>query len=254
MTTPAPIPSTAPTDTLDPSTLPAVAGQALAARFPDSVTRDARAGYQGWIVEKDKLVEVATALRVDFDFDLLSHVTGVDYFPDKMEVVYNVYKTTGGPGLLFKVQVPRLDPIEVPSVTPIWPGAEFQEREIWDLYGIKFINHPDLRRIMMWEGFEGHPMRKDWHEPFYEEDNKPLKSRWPDGKFVSAEDKNIYKDNLKYPQNFDPETASFESDEALYAALSKYTAREGGFKTDRIIVNMGPQHPSTHGVFRAAVL
>src|SRR5258708_12282635 len=104
MTTPAPIPSTAPTDTLDPSTLPAVAGQALAARFPDSVTRDARAGYQGWIVEKDKLVEVATALRDDFDFDLLSHVTGVDYFPDNIEVSYNVYNPTPAPSPPSQIQ------------------------------------------------------------------------------------------------------------------------------------------------------
>ncbi len=180
----------------------------LAARFPGSVTADSRPGYTGWMVDKNKLVEVATTLRDEFGFDLLSSVTGVDYFPDKMEVVYEAFKTIGGPSIRFKVQVPRVDPIEIPSVTSIWPGAEFQEREIWDLYGIKFTNHPDLRRILMWEGFEGHPMRKDWHEPFYEEDNKPLKSRWPDGKFVSAEEKNVYKDNLQFPQNFDPETVS----------------------------------------------
>ena len=226
----------------------------LAVRFPGSVTADARPGYSGWIVTKDKLIEVATTLRDEFGFDLLSHVTGVDYFPDKMEVVYEAYKTTGGPGILFKVQVPRIDPIEVPSVTPIWPGAEFQEREIWDLYGIKFTDHPDLRRILMWEGFEGHPMRRDWREPFYEEDNKPLKSRWPDGKFVSSEDKNVFKDNLQFPQQFDPEKWNFDGEAAMYGALAKYTTTEQGIKTDRIVVNMGPQHPSTHGVFRAAVV
>jgi NADH-quinone oxidoreductase subunit C len=53
----------------------------------------------------------------------------------------------------------------VPSLTPIWRGAEFQEREVYDLFGIKFAGHPDLRRILMWEGFEGHPMRKDYVEP-----------------------------------------------------------------------------------------
>ena len=227
----------------------------LAARFPGSVTADARPGYTGWIVNKENLVEVATALRDEFGFDLLSHVTGVDYFPDKMEVVYNAYRTTGGPGIFFKVQVPRVDPIEIPSVTPIWPGADFQEREIYDLYGIKFTNHPDLRRILMWEGFEGHPMRKDWHEPFYEEDNKPFKSRWPDGKFVSAEDKNPYKDNLQFPQGVDPEKMIFDGEAALYGALAKYqTTNDGGLKTDHVVVNMGPQHPSTHGVFRAAVV
>jgi NADH:ubiquinone oxidoreductase subunit D/NADH:ubiquinone oxidoreductase subunit C len=227
----------------------------LAARFPGAVTADSRQGYGGWIVGKEKLIEVATTLREEFGFDLLSQVVGVDYFPDKMEVVYYAYKTTGGPGIVFKVQVPRTDPIEVPSVTPVWPGADFQEREIWDLYGIKFAGHPDLRRILTWEGFEGHPMRRDWHEPFYEEDNKPLKSRWPDGKFVSSEDKNIYRDNIQFPQGFDPEKAVFDGEAALYGALAKYTETDqNGIKTDRIVVNMGPQHPSTHGVFRAAVV
>ncbi len=226
----------------------------LAQRFPGFVTADTRPHYTGWMVDKDHLIEVATVLRDEFGFDLLSSVTGVDYFPDKMEVVYQVYKTTGGPGIFFKVQVPRLDPIEIPSVTPLWPGAEFQEREIWDLYGIKFTGHPDLRRILMWEGFEGHPMRKDWHEPFYEEDNKPLNSRWPKGQYVSSEDRNPLHDNLQFPENFDPEKAVFDGDAALYGALAKYTIVDGGLKTDRIIVNMGPQHPSTHGVFRAAVI
>ncbi|MGE5643259.1 MAG: NADH-quinone oxidoreductase subunit C, partial [Byssovorax cruenta] len=58
---------------------------------------------------------------------------------------------------------------------------------------------PDLRRILMWEGYEGHPLRKDWKEPFYEEDFKPFKSRWPEGKFVPAEAKNPYHDNFKFP-------------------------------------------------------
>src|SRR5574341_876307 len=210
----------------------------LAARFPGAVTPDARPAYSGWLVEKDKLFEVAAALRDEFGYDLLSSVTGVDYFPDKMEVVYHAYRTTGGPGVVFKVQVPRLDPVEVPSVTPIWPGAEFQEREAWDLLGIRFTNHPDLRRILMWEGFEGHPMRKDWKEPFYEEDAKPFKSRWPEGKFVSSEDKNPYHDNLQFPQKFDPEKWVPDGDAALYGALARYTeADESGVKTDRIVIN-----------------
>ena len=226
----------------------------LAARFPGSVVAESRPNYTGWMVNKDNLVEVATALRDEFGFDLLSSVTGVDYFPDKMEVVYHAYKTTGGHGIVFKVQVPRIDPIEIQSVTPIWPGADFQEREIWDLYGISFTGHPDLRRILMWEGFEGHPLRKDWHEPFYEEDNKPLKSRWPEGNYVSSENKNVYKDNLQYPEGFDPEKAVFDGEASLYGALAKYTTVDAGIKTDHIVVNMGPQHPSTHGVFRAAVI
>jgi NADH:ubiquinone oxidoreductase subunit D/NADH:ubiquinone oxidoreductase subunit C len=229
----------------------------LSNRFPGVVIADTRPGYSGWIVNKDNLIEVATFLRDEMGYDLLSSVTGVDYLPEgKMEVVYQAYKTTGGPGIFFKVQIPRVDPMEVPSVYSIWLGADFQEREIWDLYGIKFVGHPDLRRILTWEGFEGHPMRKDWQEAFYEEDTKPFKSRWPEGKFVSAEDKNPYKDNLKFPQEFDPEKwTPTDPEEALYASLKKAVTRnEEGLETEQIIVNMGPQHPSTHGVFRAVVV
>jgi len=228
----------------------------LVARFPGIVTAETRPNFAGFIVEKDSLVEVATTIRDEFGFDLLTAVTAVDYHPEnKMEVVYHAYKTTGGPGLVFRVQVPRVDPVEVPSLIEVYPGADLQEREAWDLLGIKFTGHPDLRRILMWEGYEGHPLRKDWQEPFYEEEFKPFKSRWPDGKFTMAEDKNPLKDNLKFPQNFDPEKWIPEGDALLYGSLARYTVKdeEGGMGTDRIVVNMGPQHPSTHGVFRAAL-
>jgi len=227
----------------------------LIARFPNVVTADARPGFTGFIVEKDSLIEVATAIRDEFGFDLLTAVTGVDYFPEnKMEVVYHAYRTTGGLGLVFKVQVPRVDPVEVPSLIHLWPGVDLQEREAWDLLGIKFTGHPDLRRILMWEGFEGHPLRKDWKEGFYEEETKPFKSRWPDGQFYMAEDKNPFKDNLTFPTNFDPEKWIPEGDALLYGALARYTVKqEDGMSTDRIVINMGPHHPSTHGVFRAVM-
>ncbi|MFT3895207.1 MAG: NADH-quinone oxidoreductase subunit D [Anaerolineales bacterium] len=227
----------------------------LTQRFPGVVTADTRPGFSGFIVEKDKLVEVATAIRDEFGFDLLTAVTGVDYLPEnKMEVVYHAYKTTGGPGLVFRVQVPRVDPVEVPSLIDVYPSADLQEREAWDLLGIKFTGHPDLRRILMWEGYQGHPLRKDWQEPFFEEEVKPFKSRWPDGKFTMAETKNAFGDNLKFPQDFDPEKWVPENEEMLYESLQRYSVKnEDGMSTDRIVVNMGPQHPSTHGVFRAAL-
>ena len=79
-----------------------------------------------------------------------------------MDVVYHLYsmEQKHGPMTLL-VKLPRQQPV-VASVTPIWRGAEFQEREVYDLYGVTFEGHPDLRRILMWEGFEGHPMRKDY--------------------------------------------------------------------------------------------
>ncbi|NOT04001.1 MAG: NADH-quinone oxidoreductase subunit D [Anaerolineales bacterium] len=228
----------------------------LAARFPGKVSADARPGYAGIIVNKENLVEVATAVRDEFGFDLLTAVTGVDYIAEnKMEVVYHAYKTTGGAGLVFRVQVERVDPIEVPSLINIWPGVDFQEREAWDLYGIKFTGHPDLRRILMWEGFEGHPLRKDWKEPFFEEEVKPFKSRWPDGQHTFAENKNPFRDNLNFPKDFDPEKYVVDKEEDLYMSLERDTTKdvEGNMKTDHIVVNMGPHHPSTHGVLRVAV-
>jgi NADH-quinone oxidoreductase subunit D/NADH-quinone oxidoreductase subunit C/D len=207
------------------------------------------------MVDNAALLEFAAALRDEFGYDYLSSVTAVDYLPDgKMEIVYQVYKTTGGSGVIFKVQAPRVDPIEVPSLVPIYPGAELQEREAWDLFGIKFTGHPDLRRIFMWEGFAGHPMRKDWHEPYFEEEGKPFKSRWPDGKLVMAESKNLYADNIAYPNGFNPASQTFDPEKALYDALRVYQKEEVGLDTDHIIINMGPQHPSTHGVFRVAVM
>jgi len=227
----------------------------LSARFPGFLSPDTRPGYSGWMVEHANLLEFATALRDELGYDYLSSLTAVDYLPEgKMEVVYHVYKTTGGAGVVFKVQVPRTDTIEVPSLVSIYPGAELQEREAWDLFGIKFTGHPDLRRILMWEGFGGHPMRKDWHEPYFEEEAKPLKSRWPDGRLAMAESSNLYGDNIAYPKGFNPESQTFDPEKALYDALRKYQKDEVGLDTDHIIVNMGPQHPSTHGVFRVAVV
>ena len=87
--------------------------------------------------------------------------------PGYLEVVYHLYSMhlKHGPVILRFRTEDRTDRVHLPSLTPIWRGAEFQEREIFDLYGIIFDGHPDLRRILMWDGFEDHPMRKDYVEP-----------------------------------------------------------------------------------------
>lgn len=224
--------------------------------FP-GVVADTRLGYEGYIVPKEQLVNIAEELKSKHGYDLLSSVTGVDYLADgKMEVVYHAYRSSGGSALVFKCQVERVDPIEVPSLFSVWPGVELQEREIWDLYGIKFIGHPDLRRILMWEGFEGHPMRKDWKEAFYEDEVKPLKSRWPQGDHKYAEARAPFKDNVSFDSGFDPEKwTPTNPEEALYKALKTFkTEVKDGIQTDHVVVNMGPQHPSTHGVFRAVAV
>ncbi len=130
----------------------------ILARFPQFVALDERKGYEGYIVQADHLVEVATALRDEFGYDYLTSLTGVDYLPDDfMEVVYHLYRSTGGSALVIKARSPRQE-TSIPSLVPVYPGAEFQEREAWDLLGIRFEGHPDLRRILMWEGFNGHPL------------------------------------------------------------------------------------------------
>jgi len=236
-------------------TIATAAALDLSTRFPGILVPDTRPGYSGWTIDCSNLMEFAIELRDSLGYDYLSSITAVDYLPEgKMEVVYHIYKTTGGPGLTFKVQIPRTDPMEIPSLVSIYPGAELQEREAWDLFGIIFTGHPDLRRILMWEGFAGHPMRKDWHEPYFEEEAKPLKSRWPDGKMLLAEKKNKYDDNVAFPMGFNPESQTFDPEKALYEALRNYQKDEIGLATDHVIVNLGPQHPSTHGVFRVAVV
>lgn len=227
----------------------------LLEKFPQFVKRDERNGYEGYIVAADHLLEVAHAIRDEMGYDYLSSVTGVDYLLDGiMEAVYHFYKSSGGPALVVKTQVDRNNAV-IPSLVSLYPGTDFQEREAWDLLGIRFEGHPDLRRILMWEGFAGHPLRKDWREPYYEEEGKPYKSRWPDGKVHRAEDKNPFHKNVDYPAGFDPDKWVPDDDSTLYASVNKIitTESEAGLKTDYVIVNMGPQHPSTHGVFRMVV-
>jgi NADH-quinone oxidoreductase subunit C len=87
--------------------------------------------------------------------------------PGYLEAVYHLYSMAKkhGPVVLRMRTVNRTDQVELPSFTPVWRSAEFQEREIFDLYGIVFTGHPDLRRLLMWEGFKDHPMRRDYVEP-----------------------------------------------------------------------------------------
>jgi len=220
--------------------------------YSDFVKKDERSGYEGFIVKPSSLREFALEARNHWGFDFLSSVTAVDYFPDQFEVVYHLYRSLGGGALVIKVQIPREDP-KIDSLNSVYPGSEFQEREVYDMFGIVFADHPDLRRILMWEGFEGWPLRKDWKEPYYEEEFKPYASRWPNGVAERIEDKNPFGDNLQYPKGFDPETWIPSGEDALYMGLNK-PDKSDGVNSEYVVVNLGPQHPSTHGVFRMAAL
>ena len=208
------------------------------------------------VVAADKVLELGRYLRDHEGYDLLSSVTGVDYLgykgrdaTNRFEVVYHLYSTTRGGGpLVLKVRTPEAEPT-TPSLMPVWPGANLQEREVWDLYGIHFTGHPDLRRILLWEGFNGHPMRKDWREAYYEEDRKPFRNRHPAGQHVWAEDRVPWHDNVTYPDGWDPQNFREPITQVRFPANGT-SGTDHKLQTDQIVVSFGPHHPSTHGVFR----
>jgi NADH-quinone oxidoreductase subunit C len=162
------------------------------------VPNDSPANQPSLLLDHEHAIAVAKLLRDDpqLRFDYASNVTGVDWLDavlkekvkvKKMvdgvekeveeqvekkragflEAVYHLYSMSlkHGPLVLRLRTENRTDKVHLPSLTPIWRGAEFQEREIYDLYGIIFDGHPDLRRLLMWEGFVDHPMRKDYVAP-----------------------------------------------------------------------------------------
>jgi len=162
------------------------------------VPNDSPSGQRSLLVDSAGAVEVAKFLRDDAQLrlDYASNVTGVDWLdtvlkekvkvkklvdgvekeveetketpkPGYLEAVYHLYsmELKQGPVIIRMRTENRTDRVHLPSLTPVWRSCEFQEREIFDLYGVSFNGHPDLRRILMWDGFKDFPMRKDYVEP-----------------------------------------------------------------------------------------
>jgi NADH-quinone oxidoreductase subunit C len=150
------------------------------------------------LIDNEHAIEIARFLRdaPELRLDFCSNVTGVDWLdrtmkktvkveqvvdgvekevdqtseeviPGYLEAVYHLYSIVRkhGPVIIRMRTTDRTAETRLPSLTPVWRSAEFQEREIFDLYGIYFEGHPDLRRILMWDEFEDYPMRKDYREP-----------------------------------------------------------------------------------------
>jgi len=159
---------------------------------------DSPSAQRSLLLDNQHALAVARFLRDDPEFrlDYCSNVTGVDWLdaeisekvkvkkvvdgvekeveevkktkrPGCLEAVYHLYsmELKHGPVIVRLRTENRTDKTRLPSLTPVWRGAEFQEREIFDLYGIIFDGHPDLRRLLMWDGYADHPMRKDYVEP-----------------------------------------------------------------------------------------
>ena len=122
-------------------------------------------GETSVLIRADRLLKVAEFLRdeMDLSFKYLSDVTAVDYFPNdpRFETIYHLYSIEHNKRLRLKVKLGSDDPT-VDSMVPIWPGAQAFECELYDLFGIHFTNHPDLRRLLMPEDWEGYPLRKDY--------------------------------------------------------------------------------------------
>ncbi len=116
------------------------------------------------LIPPENIVEAARTLRDEFQFEMLEDVTAVDYWPDgepRFNVVYQVYSFDKNVRVQLRVPVGEIKPV-VPTVEGIYPGANWFEREIWDLFGIVFEGHSDLRRILMPADWSGHPLRKDY--------------------------------------------------------------------------------------------
>ncbi len=208
------------------------------------------------LIPSTRWLDVARYLRDrnPVRYDYLANLTAVHY-SDAIEIEYH-FESITQPGNLIQVRV-RADEAEgkgeVPSVVSIWPGADFQEREVYDLFGVKFAGHPDLRRIMMWDGFAGHPLRKDYLEPFYEGPTKVFGNRTEDGRHHRAEERSPFRGNLKVARDFDGwDTIADVDPDPKGGTLPNLgpgvTIDE--LASDQFVISMGPQHPSTHGVFR----
>jgi NADH-quinone oxidoreductase subunit B/C/D len=234
--------------------------QALAASINTALEAEAvTVEANSLIVASEHLLAFGKHARDELGYELLSNVTGVDYKGregDRFEVVYHAYSISQPekPGLVFKARAPEEKP-ELPSLYSLWKTCYLQEREIYDLYGINFTGHPNMTRILLWDDFYGHPMRKDYEEGYYEEPVKPFTSRWPGGHHERSEERNPYGRNVVYPEdwNIDKWTPDDFEDNLGHIIEARDLKDQTDFDTDRIVINMGPQHPSTHGVFRMVV-
>ena len=134
----------------------------LTEKFPESLEE---AGKDSVLVKPEALLDVMSYLRDagDLKLEYFNYVTAVDYYT-YYEVVYQLTSLEHNHSLVVKTRTYDRENPSVPSVVPLWQGADFQEREVYDLMGIRFEGHPNLKRILLWDGFPGHPLRKDFNQ------------------------------------------------------------------------------------------
>ena len=144
-------------------------GETVRQKFPNAVVSTVdQQGDPLVYLKRESAADVLKALKSDaeFSFDVLMDLFVVDYLhweekAERFEIVYNLYSTAKRQRLFVKVSVGEKD-ASLDSVSSVWPAANWFEREAWDMFGVSFNGHPDLRRILMYDGFEGHALRKDY--------------------------------------------------------------------------------------------
>ena len=140
--------------------------ETIKAKFGDQVLGVGSHAGQAWVdVKRERIVDILKTLRDEAGYDMLTDLTAVDYLnqgmPERFAVVYNLYSVKDNVRTRVKAWVPEADPV-IDTASPLWRSAPWAEREVWDLMGIKFKGHPDLKRIQLPENYEGHPLRKDY--------------------------------------------------------------------------------------------
>lgn len=173
-------------------------------------------------IEPNELRTEMQKLRAE-GYDFMRSLTGMDWGEEGLGVVYHLEKTATGENKVIKAVTANREKAELPTVCDIWKGAEFNEREVYDYFGIRFVGHPDMRRLFLREDWIGHPLRKD-----YDESLNPLRMT-----------------------NEEPvDTTQYMEVQHDGSVIEK---RETIFDEDEYIINIGPQHPATHGVLRFRV-
>lgn len=135
-------------------------------RFPDQVVGEGTHAGQPWIeVKRERIVDVLRTLRDEMQFEMLMDVTCVDWLnqgrPERFCMVYELYSLTHNDYFRVKAWVPE-DDASIPTVSGLWKSGDWGEREVFDMYGLRFDGHPDLRRILLPDHYTGHPLRKDY--------------------------------------------------------------------------------------------
>jgi NADH:ubiquinone oxidoreductase subunit D/NADH:ubiquinone oxidoreductase subunit C len=199
---------------------------ALARRFSEGVTLNLpQDGVLEAVAAPEKVDELLQTLKDDHEFHQLHDLTAVDYIKDnQITVVYRLMNLEKPDMMVVKAPLDRGQP-EVATATGVYPAANWLEREVYDYFGVRFTGHPNLTRMMMWEGFEGHPFRKDFE----------AYDQAPPGK-----------------DPFDTTYLDFSQGPLQMTPVSP-DGGNGNGSPRTFLLNFGPQHPSMHGVFRAAV-